>query len=315
MSRTQRSCSRSRSCRPASSAWQRSTARTPIRPMGGGWEIGCAPHAVGRDRLRLGRAAGYLRGQRNDEQRVESGADTLRWLFGGQRTLIPTDELAVYLRKVQHDRTGQQQLTAFLQPLFTAGETSSNVTGCSSRSTNRWSRASQTYTETSGATTEKTCLRKPRGQRLSGVRHQLPSASGVSGHSDRQDRDALELAAGSRHAAAAGSDHIESVEPQVQRYDDQSCASYRSRKQGNTSRARDEARTEGLGAGDQARRDGRNIRVQGTRGANRFGPLCRTLTVHRVCRSYDPRPLHRVQSRRERRRVLEPVRGPAKQGA
>ena len=44
--------------------------------------------------------AGYERVRQSDEKHVAPGTDTIVELFGGKPTLILTDEVAVYLRKV-----------------------------------------------------------------------------------------------------------------------------------------------------------------------------------------------------------------------
>lgn len=77
---------------------------------------------------RLAGADGYRRVQESDEKHVAPGAETLRELFGGQPTLIMIDEVSVYLRKVEQANPGSSgQFTAFLQALFKAVETSTNV--------------------------------------------------------------------------------------------------------------------------------------------------------------------------------------------
>ncbi len=58
-------------------------------------------------------------------ERIASGAETLRELFGGQPTLIVLDEIAVYLRKVEQNHPGAgTQFAAFLQALIKTVESS-----------------------------------------------------------------------------------------------------------------------------------------------------------------------------------------------
>ena len=45
---------------------------------------------------------GYERVRKSDERRIAPGAETLRELFGIEPTLIPLDELSVYLHKVHN---------------------------------------------------------------------------------------------------------------------------------------------------------------------------------------------------------------------
>ncbi|MFP5237649.1 MAG: ATP-binding protein [Acidobacteriota bacterium] len=71
---------------------------------------------------------GYERVRKSDEQMVAPGADTIAELFGGDPTLILLDELAVYLRKARKaGLNADDQLTAFLQSLFKAVESSPRV--------------------------------------------------------------------------------------------------------------------------------------------------------------------------------------------
>lgn len=70
--------------------------------------------------------AGYRRVEKSDTSGVAPGAETLRELLGTKPCLILLDELAVYLRKAGGQQSGRAapQLTAFLQSLFKAVESS-----------------------------------------------------------------------------------------------------------------------------------------------------------------------------------------------
>ena len=69
--------------------------------------------------------AGYERVRKSDEQMVAPGADTIAELFGDRPTLILLDEISVYLRKARKaGLSADDQLTAFLQSLFKAVESS-----------------------------------------------------------------------------------------------------------------------------------------------------------------------------------------------
>ena len=69
--------------------------------------------------------AGYERVRKSDEQMVAPGADTIVELFGDRPTLILLDEISVYLRKARKaGLSADDQLTAFLQSLFKAVESS-----------------------------------------------------------------------------------------------------------------------------------------------------------------------------------------------
>ncbi len=97
---------------------------------------------------RLAGAEGYRRVQESDEKHVAPGAETLRELFGGQPTLIMIDEVSVYLRKVEQVHPGSSdQFTAFLQALFKAVETASNVAVVFTLAVGKDSEAKDAYRE------------------------------------------------------------------------------------------------------------------------------------------------------------------------
>jgi len=91
--------------------------------------------------------AGYERVRRSDEQMIAPGAETIKELFGGEPTLILIDELSIYLRKVRNIPASRDQLTAFLNSLFKAVESSPQASLVYTLAIGKEGRATDAYSE------------------------------------------------------------------------------------------------------------------------------------------------------------------------
>ncbi len=95
----------------------------------------------------LAGAEGFERVRASDEGHMAPGAGTLRELFGDQPTLVLLDELSVYLRSVQSIPQARGQLTAFLQCLCSAVESTPRAALVYTLAIGKGSQATDAYSD------------------------------------------------------------------------------------------------------------------------------------------------------------------------